>query len=89
MKLNKINSKVMSIAKPIQIRPENGYKLFIKFSDGKEGIVDLSNLVGKGVFSVWNDQELFKQAYIDVTGAIAWNNDLDICSDALYDKIKN
>ncbi len=77
----------MSIIKPIFIKTEPGFKLFIKFSDGNEGIVDLSDLVGIGVFKEWINNELFNKAYIDVTGAITLNDELDIFSDALYEKI--
>ncbi len=77
----------MSIVKPLSIRTEPGFKLFIKFSDDNEGIVDLSDLVGKGVFKEWGNSDLFNKAYIDITGAIAWNDELDICSDALYERI--
>ncbi len=77
----------MSIIKPLLIKTEPVFKLFIKFSDGNEGTVDLSDLVGKGVFNEWNNSDLFNKAYIDVTGAIAWNDELDICSDAVYERI--
>ena len=77
----------MSIVKPLLIKTEPGFKLFIKFSDGNEGIVDLSDLVGKGEFKEWGNGDLFYKAYIDVTGAVAWNDELDICSDALYERI--
>ena len=40
---------------PIKVKPLDNYKLWVKYSDGIEGIVDLSNLVGKGIFSLWND----------------------------------
>ncbi|MBI3605639.1 MAG: DUF2442 domain-containing protein, partial [Nitrospirae bacterium] len=36
-----------------EVKPLEDYQVWIKFSDGVEGIVDLSDLVEKGVFSVW------------------------------------
>lgn len=79
----------MSLLKPIYIKAEPGFKLFIRFADGKEGTVDLSDLAGVGVFKEWSNNDLFEKAFIDKTGAIAWNDHLDICSDALYEKLKN
>ena len=37
------------------------YNIRLKYSDGTEGTVNLSCLVGKGVFSLWNNYEEFKK----------------------------
>jgi len=37
--------------KPIQVKVLPNYKLWVKYTDGVEGEIDLSHLVGKGVFS--------------------------------------
>lgn len=42
--------------KPIEVKPLENYRIQVEFSDGVEGIVDLSDLVGKGVFSAWLDE---------------------------------
>ena len=31
------------------------YKVKLEYADGETGIADLSHLVGKGVFALWND----------------------------------
>jgi hypothetical protein len=31
------------------------YHLWVRFADGTQGTVDLSSLVGKGVFKAWQD----------------------------------
>jgi len=36
------------------------YKVKLEYADGKEGIVDLSHLVGRGVFALWNDYNAFQ-----------------------------
>ncbi|MBE9544535.1 MAG: DUF2442 domain-containing protein, partial [Proteobacteria bacterium] len=41
--------------KIINVRVLQDYQLELEFADGKKGIVDLSHLVGKGVFSLWDD----------------------------------
>ena len=37
-----------------EVKALEDYKLELQFSDGVGGTVDLSHLVGKGVFSVWS-----------------------------------
>jgi len=73
--------------KPIAVKALPGYKLWVKYSDGVEGQVDLSYLVGKGVFSLWNDENLFKKVYIGSGGEIAWSSEIDLCPDSIYMKI--
>ena len=75
----------MSINKLIEVKPLPEFKLFVKYQDGTEGKTDLSHLAGKGVFSFWNSPGNFEKVYIDeISGAIAWNENLDICPDAIY-----
>ncbi len=70
--------------RPIEIKPLPGYRLFVRYSDGVAGEVDLSNLVGQGVFAAWNDVRVFEQASIGSSGEIRWNDQIDLCSDAIY-----
>ena len=60
------------------------YKIWIKYSDGVEGEVDLSHLVGKGVFSSWEDINVFQNFHIENGRAITWTDQIDLCADALY-----
>ncbi len=61
------------------------YKIRVVFSDGINGIADLSHLAGKGIFSLWNDPAAFEKVYVDAaSGAIAWSEDVDICPDTIY-----
>lgn len=73
--------------KPLEVRALPNYKLWIKYSDGMAGEVDLSYLVGKGVFTAWQDYQVFEKVYIGSSRQIAWNEEIDLCSDALYLKI--
>ncbi len=73
--------------KPVKVKALEGYKLRIEYADGVKGEVDLSYLAGKGVFSFWNDYTAFENVYIGDSGEIAWNEEVDLCSDALYMKI--
>ncbi|MCC7354364.1 MAG: DUF2442 domain-containing protein [Anaerolineae bacterium] len=69
---------------PIEVKPLNNYRLWIKYSDGTEGIVDLSDYVGDGVFALWNDYQEFRKVHIGLGGEIAWNDQVDLCPDAIY-----
>ena len=67
-----------------EVKALDGYKLWLRYSDGVEGVVDLSDHVGKGVFAVWEDPREFAKAHIGPSGEIIWNEQLDMDSDALY-----
>lgn len=74
--------------KPIKLKALPDYHLRIEFSDGIKGEVDLSYLVGKGVFKILNDKNIFNNVTIHPeTNAISWNNDAELCPDSLYLKI--
>ena len=72
---------------PLEVRPLDRYRLWVKYSDGTEGVADLSDLAGKGVFALWNDYEEFKKVHIGASGEIAWSEQIDMCADAIYLKI--
>ena len=69
---------------PVAVRPLPGYKLHLRYADGVEGEVDLSALVGKGVFSIWNDPRAFERVRIGSSGEIVWDDEVDLCPHALY-----
>jgi hypothetical protein len=61
------------------------YRLWIRFTDGTEGEVDLSSLVGKGVLAAWEDPEVFARVAVSVdSGTVTWPGDIDLAPDALY-----
>ena len=76
------------IARPIEVKALNNYSIFIKFSDGVQGAVDLKRLAHKGIFHDWDKNNLFSQVHIDDYGAIAWNEKIDICPDSVYLRLK-
>lgn len=63
------------------------YRLELTFSDGAHGAVDLSDLVGSGVFALWNNYEEFRKVRIGDAGEPMWTDQVDLCPDALYLKI--
>ena len=69
----------------VEVKPLERYRVWIRFADGTDGEVDLSDLVGKGVFAIWNDPQQFNEVYIDPeTHTLAWPDGFDLCPDSLY-----
>lgn len=62
----------------------DGYKAFLRFEDGSEGVMDLSALAGRGVFAAWLEHGSFAQVRIGESGGLEWPGQLDLCPDALY-----
>lgn len=72
----------------VEVKPLANYRVRLKFSDGVEGIVDLSELAGKGVFSAWEDVNFFNSVYVDKESrTIVWGKEIDLCPDTLYAKV--
>jgi len=66
-------------AKIVKCQPRSNYKVWIRFDDGLEGEVDLSHLLGKGIFSAWDSIEFFNSVEIDAkTDTLAWPNGIDL-----------
>jgi hypothetical protein len=61
-----------------------GYRLDLTFDDGVRGQVDLSDLVGRGVFALWRDYRVFEQVRIGSFGELFWDDKIDLCPDSLY-----
>jgi Protein of unknown function (DUF2442) len=69
---------------PVSVHALPGYRLYLEFSNGEKGNVDLSNLTGKGVFEAWNDYECFKRVRVSPHRSVVWANEIELCPDALY-----
>jgi len=72
------------MVRPIEVEPLSGYRLRVHYADGVEGIIDLSDEVGHGVFTPLRDEAFFRKVQIGDRGQIAWSDDLDICPDSAY-----
>ena len=70
-----------------KVKVLDGYRLELEFDDGVSGIVDLSDLVGKGVFALWRDRRAFEQVRVGSSGELVWGDQIDLCPDALYLKV--
>ena len=67
------------------------FKLFVRFLDGTDGIVEMRMLIHSataGVFSALRDVNVFRQACVE-HGAVTWPGELDLAPDAMYRAIKD
>jgi hypothetical protein len=63
----------------------DSFRLHVKFSDGAEGVIDLSALAGQGVFAAWDDPVFFGRVRISSSGrCLDWGEQIDISADSLY-----
>ena len=73
--------------RPIKVQALPEYRIYLEFSDGTKGEVDLSDLAGNGVFQVWNDYNFFEKVHIGDHREIKWNDEIELCADSLYLKL--
>ncbi len=74
------------MARIVQAKPLDGYKIYLRFDDGAEGVVDIASAVEfKGVFAALRNRAFFKQVRVlPDFGTICWPNDVDLDPDVLY-----
>ena len=63
------------------------YKIEVEFSDGKKGIVDLSDELYGKVFEPLKDKKLFSKIKVDKDlETVTWENGADLAPEYLYYK---
>lgn len=69
-----------------KIRYLGGYKLELRFKDGKKGVVDFERYIKLGgVYTRFKDLEYFKKAYVDKeVGVLCWPGGVDVAPETLY-----
>jgi len=71
------------------VRPMPGFRLAVRFNDGREGTVAMSGLIhspNAGVFAALRDEAVFSQVALHY-GAVTWPGEVDLAPDAMYDAI--
>jgi hypothetical protein len=73
----------------VDARPLGDYRLYLRFEDGVEGVVDLApHLSFRGVFEALRDPAYFSQVQVDPElGTVAWPNGADLDPDVLYGRV--
>jgi hypothetical protein len=71
-----------------EVRPLGGYRLWLRFDDGAEGDLDLSEVISfDGVFSPLKDPAFFGSVRVHPDwGTLCWPGDLDLAPEPLYER---
>ena len=75
----------------IGVQPRDKYRVWVRFRDGTEGIADLSDLAGKGVFKQWENPHVWESVRVE-DDTLAWGSSnpaerLDISRGSLYIRV--
>ncbi len=67
----------------------SGYKVWLRFEDGKDGEIDLKGELWGEVFEPLKKPDYFKTARLDKElNTICWKNGADFAPEFLYDNLK-
>lgn len=74
----------------LKVEVLNGYRLSLEFEDGRQGTVDISQLIPfEGIFEPLRDKRFFSRVTINRdTGTICWENGADLSPLYLYDHLQ-
>jgi hypothetical protein len=73
------------IPKVVEVRPLDGYKLWLRFQDGVSGTVDLSAELWGPMFEPLKDVTLFAQVAVHrELETVTWPNGADFAPEFLY-----
>lgn len=85
LRLNSVNGMSQDV---VACRALPNYRIWLRFQDNAEGVVDLSHLVGSGVFAAWNDPAFFDQVRVDRdSGTVSWPGGIDLDPYVLHSQV--
>jgi hypothetical protein len=72
----------------VEARYVDSYRVYMKFEDGTEGVVDLGCILsGRGVFEALDDVRVFRAMRFDPeANTIVWPTGADLAPEFLYEK---
>ncbi len=73
----------------VKVKPMEGFRLWVRFSDGREGVADLSALTARTgpMVAPLKDREFFGRVFVEA-GAPTWPNGYDYAPSALYAEMR-
>ena len=74
----------------IRLRPLDGYRLWLRFTDGSEGVRDLSALISESgpMIQPLKEPAYFSRAFVEM-GAPTWPNGFDLDPINLYMQMRD
>ena len=81
---------MITLVKAVQLRALAGHRLWVRFSDGSEGVRSFADIIAEGGVMVepLRDQAFFEQAFI-AFGVPTWPNGFDVDAINLRVDIEN
>lgn len=74
------------VVRIIEVAPQNGRRLALRFDDGTVGTADISGLLVGPVFkTIREDDHVFGQVQLDGYGSVSWPNGADLDAWVLYE----
>jgi hypothetical protein len=72
-----------------EVRHRGGYRLYLRFDDGVEGVIDLADVIQfHGVFAALKDEREFAKVGLYPDHAtICWPNGADVAPETLYEAV--
>ena len=87
MDIQNLRSKVREV---VSARYLGDYRVWIKFDNGREGLIDLEDDLWGDEHEALRDRVLFSELYVDPGRAtLAWDNGSDFNADYLYNKLSH
>jgi hypothetical protein len=72
-----------------KVKPMDNYTLFLRFSNGKSGKVNIAKLIPfKGIFKNLKEKRYFRTVLLNSDiGTICWKNGADLAPSYLYENL--
>ena len=73
----------------VEARYVSGYTVWLRFEDGTQGEVDLSDEIFGTIFEPLKDPTYFSRLFVNPdTGTVEWPNRADFAPEFLYEKVR-
>ena len=77
------------IPRVLEARHAGGYKIWLRFADGLEGTIDVSDVLWGPVFEPLKNVAEFAKLYADPEcRTVVWPNGADLAPESLRDRLK-
>lgn len=71
----------------VEVLPQPGMTVRIRFADGVVKILDIRPFIGDGISAPLADWDYFRQVAVEEGGGITWPNGYDFCPEFLRDYV--